>query len=529
MSGKKSGMTRREFLNRIGQVGGSAAVFSAMSALGLAPVSKAHAFSNDTPLDYERLSRGRYKRKDVVILGAGIAGLTAAYELSRAGYNCVNLEARNRPGGRNETIRAGSVVEETDSTQVCNFDYDDQFYFNAGPARIPQHHSRILGYCREFGVPMEIIMNDNRGAYTYSANAYGNAPVRVREIHASLRGNISDLLAKSILRNALDDVILPEEKMQILAMLVQYGDLDQTTLAFNGTTRAGIVPGSGEFEPFSPLPPRDYKEFTRLDPFSQYKFHIAEYYDQQATMLQPVGGMDKIPYAFEQNIDTPIRYEHIITAIRRTDSGVRVEYNHNGHSDEIYADYAIVTIPPSVLRNIPNDFAPETQAAIAGVEYLSPGKVAFQSPRFWETDEQIYGGISTTDEDITQIWYPSAGFGQPEGIIVGAYIFGGPAGDNFAQLSPDQRIELTLSQGEKIHPNYRQYLKYGISRSWIKTPYTMGGWATTPPAPEFQQLDGPFAFAGDHTTYMVAWQEGAVVSAHKALDLISAQLDEDKA
>ena len=86
-----------------------------------------------------------------MILGAGIAGMVAAWELQKSGYSCTLLEARDRSGGRNRTIRNGTRVEMTDgTTQTCGF--EDGQYFNAGPARLPSQDVTMLGYCREFGV-----------------------------------------------------------------------------------------------------------------------------------------------------------------------------------------------------------------------------------------------------------------------------------------------------------------------------------------------------------------------------------------
>ena len=84
--------------------------------------------------------------KSVVILGGGIAGMTTALEMTRLGYSCTILEATSTAGGRNRTIRGGDVVTEVDSTQTCQFDFDDELYFNPGPARIAHHHEFLLGY-----------------------------------------------------------------------------------------------------------------------------------------------------------------------------------------------------------------------------------------------------------------------------------------------------------------------------------------------------------------------------------------------
>src|SRR5580658_7689026 len=108
-----------------------------MLALDLLAPSKASAFALD----------GQANGTSVVILGAGVAGLCAAYELGKAGYACTVLEARQRPGGRVWTIRGGDRVVEVDSEQTAAF--SDGHYLNPGPARVPQHHV-TMDYYREF-------------------------------------------------------------------------------------------------------------------------------------------------------------------------------------------------------------------------------------------------------------------------------------------------------------------------------------------------------------------------------------------
>ena len=116
----------------------------------------------------------------------------------------------------------------------------------------------------------------------------------------------------------------------------------------------------------------------------------------------------------------------------------------------------LVTLPLKVLGTIAADFSPRHKAAIAAATYMPAAKVAFEAKRrFWEEDERIYGGISWTTQDITQIWYPSTGLQTPRGILVGAYIWTASIGETFARLSPRERLELALAQGEKLHPTYR--------------------------------------------------------------------------
>src|SRR5690606_37434159 len=117
-------------------------------------------------------------QQKVVILGAGLSGLTALHELSKAGYDALLLEASHRPGGRSLTVRSGDVIDEVGNRQVCEFDNESHLYFNCGPARIPSTHRMILQYCRELGVELEVFINENKECYVQDDAMYGGKPVK---------------------------------------------------------------------------------------------------------------------------------------------------------------------------------------------------------------------------------------------------------------------------------------------------------------------------------------------------------------
>src|SRR5580698_1995762 len=167
-------ISRRRFIHLVGNAGGAAAAYRTMAAMGLLPVPAAYAGPPVLPVDSG-------KGTTVAILGAGIAGMVAAYELAKAGYHVRVLEARARPGGRNWSLRAGDVVEEIDTTQTVGWDRAEHLYFNPGPARLPYHHQGILSYCRELDVPLEVMSNDNRGALLQSDAAFDGKPQRNRQ------------------------------------------------------------------------------------------------------------------------------------------------------------------------------------------------------------------------------------------------------------------------------------------------------------------------------------------------------------
>ncbi len=139
----------------------------------------------------------------------GIAGLVSAYELGKLGYTCTLLEARERVGGRNWTVRNGTRVDFTNGfTQNCAF--GPGLYQNVGPARLPSVHQTMLGYCRELGVPLEVEVNTSRSAYLQADSLNGGKTVQNRQVEYDTRGHVSELLAKCIQRGALDQELSPD-------------------------------------------------------------------------------------------------------------------------------------------------------------------------------------------------------------------------------------------------------------------------------------------------------------------------------
>ena len=136
------------------------------------------------------------KGASVLILGAGLAGMCAAYELRNAEYRVQILEFNDRAGGRNWTVRGGDRITELGGlTQECGFDKD--LYLNPGPWRIPYHHRAMLHYCKRLGVPLEPFAQVNYNAYLHSSRAFGGKPQRYREIKADYQGHVAELLSKA--------------------------------------------------------------------------------------------------------------------------------------------------------------------------------------------------------------------------------------------------------------------------------------------------------------------------------------------
>jgi len=518
--------TRRHFLERLGAAGGAAAVYQGLSALGL--ISEPTAYAGPPKLTQPSARTG----KQIVVLGAGIAGLVAAYELTQHGYHVTVLEARTRPGGRVFTVRRGSVIDEGEQRQRVSWDDDPDLYFDAGAARLPQHHQGILGYARDLGVRLEVLSNFNLNAWQQTSRAFEGRPIRKSRAHADARGYVAELAAKALDQATLERPLSEEDKLKLRDFLKAFGALEEhdNQLQYRGSARAGFQhwpsAGPNAGKPNDPLPLSillNGELWRRL-------YEVEESPVQIPTMLRPVGGMGKIAEAIARSLGSRIRYASEISRLRRTQEGRgQVEWRDltTGRHASLTADHVIVTLQPGVLAKLDHDFSPHVRAALTVPTETPLSKVAFQADRrFWELDDQIYGGISWTDHPVTQIWYPSNGFHQKKGILVGGYF---PDQDGeFARKSLTDRLELALTGGELVHPGkYRKHLSQGVSVPWAKLKYSSGAtthWSEEARAKEYAALldpDGPYHFAGEYLSYVNGWQEGAVRSAHYALQKLA--------
>jgi len=489
-------LTRRDFLTSVATVGGASLVYEAMTGLGLL------AAPTQAPFDLT----GRVSGVRVLILGAGLAGLTVAYELGKVGYDCRVLEARPRPGGRVFTVRRGTVSEEDGPSQTAAF--DDGLYFNAGPMRISHHHSTTLAYCRELQVPVEVFVADSDAAWLYQtrSSTLTGRRIRLREARADFDGYIAELLSKALSQAQLDQPLTAEDRDRLLAYLRQLGALDQQGQYHGSPRRAGYN------QPSAPLSLHDLLG-------GNFNFQLGIDWDSQPTMMQVVGGMDRLPAALAARVGNRILYGAAVREIRQSERGVWVVYaDRDGRPRRVDADYCVSTIPLPVLSGIQKDLSQPVQSAIAAATYDGAGKIGFQfKRRFWEEDDQIFGGRTWTDQEIGQIIYPSHGFNGRKGVLTGYFL-------DFARTmrgrSPAERQQLALEQGARIHPQYTAEFETAFSVSWPRVPWNRGSWRSETAAAHealaaLRRPDGRVHFAGDYMTDMSSWMQGAFESARE--------------
>src|SRR5699024_5666925 len=332
----------------------------------------------------------------VLILGAGLGGMTAAYELRKAGYEVHILEYNERPGGRCYTIHSGDTLTDlSGETQHCEFAKGN--YINPGPWRIPHHHYALLHYCRKFGVKLEPFIELNFKACLHAQNAFGGNPKRMRGVVTATFGYTAELLAKVGAQGQVYEQLSSEDRETLLDYLDAWGHLSDKhefgkSLAASQFRGFKDWPAGGLMPKPSPSEPMDFKELLHSGLSQMPLFHFNT--EVQQTMFQPVGGMEQIARGFAGEVGDMIEYRRKVVGIEQSDDAVAVHYIDADNPQDVMtrqADWCVCTIPLSILSQLDVAASKEMKQAIAAVHYGSSVKTGLEfKRRFWEQDENIF-------------------------------------------------------------------------------------------------------------------------------------------
>jgi len=343
--------------------------------------------------------------KRVVIIGAGIAGLVAAYELDRAGHEPIVLEANQRVGGRVYTLRG----------------FAPGLYGEAGAMRIPRVHDLTLGYCERFGLKLRPFVMGNPKALVYVAGERMTAeqvetePGRLR---FDLEGAEVGRSFGALWDQAVADLrgLLEHDEDAGWEAIVR--DYDQYSLREFLESRGW---SEGAIEMYGVM------NFVESDldnsVIEEFRESLGKAFED---MQEIVGGMDLLPAAFYSPIQERVRFGAEVVGISQDPDGVIISYRTLAGRFAERADYAICTLPFSVLRHVEVTprFSREKQRAVRQLNYSESTKILFQvRNRFWETEDGIVGGTTATDLPIRRIVYPShpADDGGERAVLLASY------------------------------------------------------------------------------------------------------------
>jgi monoamine oxidase len=457
------------------------------------------------PVDYLHLIRAGLPaisgpRKKVAIIGAGMAGLTAAYELQRAGHEPIVLEARQRVGGRVCTLREP---------------FSDGLYAETGAMRIPRAHDLTMAYIEKFGVKVSPFTMGNPQAFYYLhgkrfriGDANANPDVLGFEVAAHERGRTAAQLWQEALKpittllEARGSAAWPE-------IVEQYDQYCTREFLEANNWSEGAIEMFGLLADQEALMNASFLELLREDAGNYY-----------TDMVEVDGGMDHLPRAFLPALHRAIRFGAKMVAIDQTPDGVIVHYQTAAGRAQAAADYAIITIPFAVLRHVEclKPFSRPKQQAIRQLHYDASAKILFQCRRrFWEEDEGIFGGGTITDLPIRVMFYPDHGRETGRGVVLASYTWSEDA-QRWGSLSAADRISQALDNVAEIHPQIVEEFEVGASKMWHDDECAGGAFALFDPGQQtllhaqIIKPEGRIHFAGEHASLAHAWIQGAIES-----------------
>ncbi|MEA2674891.1 MAG: monoamine oxidase [Chloroflexota bacterium] len=446
--------------------------------------------------------------KRVIVIGAGMAGLVAAYELARAGHDPLILEGQNRVGGRVYTLRK----------------FAPGLYAEAGAMRIPRAHDLTLGYVEHFGLQLRPFV---------MGNPKGLVHVGGRRMTAAEAGLAPDELGFDVAPHergrSIDD--LWREATRDLREMVERDDVGGWEYIVREYDRYSLREflalrgfSDGAIEMYGVL------NFVESEMSNAAVEELREDFGRAYEDMQEIaGGMDRLPNAFYAELADRIRFGAEVHAIEQGTDSVTVHFKTESGRWSETADFAIVAIPFSVLRQIEvaPAFSHEKQRAIRQLNYSASTKILFQvRERVWETDDGILGGASATDLSIRRVNYPTPDPATARGVLLASYTWGQDA-LRWGAMDEETRLEEAIEDVSQLHPRIREVYEVGASHAWYDDRWANGAFALFEVGQQTQlqadivRPEGRIYFAGEHCSLYHAWIQGALQSGLEAAQAIN--------
>ncbi len=515
--------------------------------------------------EIKRLDSGK-PRKQVFILGAGIAGLVAAYELTRLGHSCEVIEASTRPGGRIFTHR-----------------FSSKQYGELGAMRIPASHDYTRHYISELRLTLRPFIDNTTQGFYDLRNLVARQGMALEELvkafmltpqeQGVIREKGIGFILGSIVAEEIEKLSGAEKEDlfagNITTQNLRYLDNTAVRSALKQRWSHGAVSLAGSATTLESLWERPLAKYVR-DAISENGLGLSEI----------VGGMDLLPMKLADELSAVVQYQTEVVAVQlRSNGRLKLVLRDDGRSCfEKTPHFVLCTIPFGVLRHLQLDgLSAAKMEAIRNTSYASATKVLLHcSARFWETQYKIVGGRSVSDGISRQTYYPSDNAPPPPGarltsrelidksqphmwgihtapeilpkiigaeardrsflsksaaegpgVLLSSYSWGLDS-QRLGGLSDSDRVEAAARSVSRFHPEVLDYIDSHASKCWEQNRWSMGAYADTFPGDagdyyhDGLMAEGNLFFAGEHLSPFHGWIQGGIYSSLRAVAEIAA-------
>jgi monoamine oxidase len=452
--------------------------------------------------------------RKVVVLGAGVAGLSAAYELQKKGFEVTVLEARDRVGGRVWTVRDG---------------FADGQFAEIGAIRIGSTHVNLLAYAEELGLEL-VEYPDGEPLYfidgvKFKFSDTGMWPIaglKADEVATSL----GDLKGRYIY-DFIDEFGDPSQGEFPDGIVEKYDDVVWSDyLKQRGASDAFLKLYASE---------QGSEVFT----IGALAWMMAEAIDYDWVNTYHIrGGNDGLPNALAEAVGSDnVLLGHKVVKLATTATGAEVTVDFKGEEVTFAADYVVCTLPFPVLSKVALEpaFPQDKMDTIQNAFLMNAGRGYIQTKtQFWR-DEGVGGRqIAQTNSPVERYWDLSGvqDAKSTKGMIV-SYTMDKNA-DAFCGLTQEDREAYTMLHTEPFFPTIRDERLAFFHYCWREDEFALGAWTDTLPGrwstfAVARRVEGRVHFAGEHTSAWAGWMEGAVESGMRAAKEIAEVAGTDEA
>ena len=449
-----------------------------------------------SPLTISSIINGSSDDKRIIVVGAGLAGLSCAYELNQAGFNVILIEARSRPGGRVRTYRDP---------------FADNLYAEMGAEYVDSTDNLVKQYCNKFGLKV------------LPAKQYDGVYVRGRRLSMKgIQSGTDSLPFEGIQKGKL----FGQEVQYIqkwIDLVKQKGETSPEVLALDNISVEEVLKKGG-----APKDIIDLYTYTNATEATSVPSRMSALnmilansrtsaFSENTVEGRIFGGNDQLPKAFAKRLGTKIKYNRSLQSLAFNSKRITANVIEDGKPKSIKAIKCVLALPASILRSVKIDpgFSSEKTNCIQKQQYGHVMKIAMQyRKRFWDQNNSI-GQRVFTDTPLRRIYHFSIDQPGPRGILL--TFTSGEDAKKIGRFNENRRMKVAQNTCKNIWPEAPKYWENGITKYWnedpfIKASYSLAGVGQKGYREILAKSEGPVHFAGEHTALHRASMNGAIES-----------------